>query len=127
MQNETIHQKLNRLLAEIGGKRTEAGNGDESAEAWVAGVDYWLSLCKTGDEVAYDPIITRDILPLLRDYHAVLEFEKGYRCAAAINAAPKQQPGSDRQHRMLPECPPQPPMPAHALRKPSGFSVVVGW
>ena len=87
MQNqESIHQKLNRLLAEIGAKRTAAGYGDESAEAWVAGLDHWLSQYRTG-EVASDLIITHDILPLLRDHSAVLEFEKGYRFAATINAA----------------------------------------
>jgi hypothetical protein len=80
-----MHQKLNRLLAEIGAKRTAAGYGDESAEAWVAGLDHWLSQYRTG-EVANDPIITHDILPLLRGYGAVLEFEKVYRFAATINA-----------------------------------------
>ncbi len=45
-----------------------------------------MSQRKTG-EVATDPTITHDILPLLKDYSAVLEFEKGYRCAAALNAA----------------------------------------
>jgi hypothetical protein len=83
---ENIHQRLNRLLTEIGAKRTAAGHLDESAEAWVAGVDHWLSQYKAG-EVATDLIITHDIVPLLRDYGAVLEFEKGYRCAAAVNAA----------------------------------------
>ncbi len=45
-----------------------------------------MSQRKTG-EVATDPTITHDILPLLKDYTAVLEFEKGYRRAAAVNAA----------------------------------------
>jgi predicted transcriptional regulator len=82
---ESIHQQLNRLLAQIGAKRSAARQGDESAEAWVAGLDHWLSQYRTG-EVANDLIITYDILPLLRGYGAVLEFEKGYRFAATINA-----------------------------------------
>lgn len=97
MKNEErIHQKLNRLLAEIGAKRTAAGYGDESAEAWVAGLDHWLSQYRTG-EVANDLIITHDILPLLRGYGAVLEFEKGYQFAATINAG-NSEPG-ERKYR----------------------------
>ncbi len=83
---ESIHQQLNRLLEQIGAKRSAARQGDENAEAWVVGLDRWMSQRKTG-EVVTDPTITHDILPLLKDYTAVLEFEKGYRCAAALSAA----------------------------------------
>jgi len=93
---ERIHQKLNRLLAEIGAKRTAAGYGDKSAEAWVAGLDHWLSQYRTG-EVANDLIITHDILPLLSNYGAVLEFEKGYRFAATINAGASEP--TERKYR----------------------------
>lgn len=64
---ESIHHQLNRLLSEIGAKRSAARQGDENAEAWVVGLDHWMSQRKTG-EVATDPTITHDILPLLNDY-----------------------------------------------------------
>jgi hypothetical protein len=85
IEQNTAHHQLNRLLAEIGAKRNAARRGDESAEAWVVGLNHWIRQYKMG-ELATDPTITYDLVPLLKDYSAVLEFEKGYRCAAAVSA-----------------------------------------
>jgi hypothetical protein len=74
---ENVHHRLNRLVTEVGVQRSAASNGDEYAEAWVAGLDHWLGQRKTGN-VASDLVITHDILPLLlADYTKVLEFKKG--------------------------------------------------
>ena len=83
---ERVHVELNRLLAEIGRRRTAAARGDEGATAWIAGLDYWLSRYKAG-AIDSELTITHDLLPLFRDQSDVVEFEEGYRCAAALNAA----------------------------------------
>jgi hypothetical protein len=83
---ERIHVELNRLLAEIGSRRTAAARGDEGARAWIAGLDYWLSQYKAGS-IGTELTITYELLPLFRDYSDVVEFEEGYGYAAALNAA----------------------------------------
>ena len=83
---ERIHVELNRLLAEIGKRRTAAARGDEGASAWIAGLDYWLTQYKAG-AISTELTITYDLLPLFRDHSDVVEFEEGYRYAAALKAA----------------------------------------
>lgn len=84
---ENVHQRLNQLVTEVGARRSAASNGDEHAEAWVAGLNHWLGQRETGN-IAGDLVITHDILPLLlADYSKVLEFKKGYECAGEIYAA----------------------------------------
>jgi hypothetical protein len=83
---ERIHVELNRLLAEIGSRRNAAARGDKGATAWIAGLDHWLSQYRAG-AVGTELIITYDLLPQFRDYSDVVEFEEGYRCASALNAA----------------------------------------
>jgi len=83
-EHEDIHRQLNRLVTDVGAHRSGARRGDNLAEAWVAGLDYWLSQRETGEpnsELVLSPTVL-----ILGEYGELLEFRKGYRCAVELNA-----------------------------------------
>ena len=84
-EHEIFHHRLNRLVTEIGARRSTARSGDYLAEAWVAGLDYWLSQRETG-EPSSELILSPAVLPILGEYGELLEFKKGYKCAVELNA-----------------------------------------
>jgi hypothetical protein len=81
-----VHADLDAPLVEIGERRAAAARGDTPAQVWVAGLDHWLRQYRAG-AVSGDLTITPDMLSLFRYHGAVVDFERGYRCAVAINAA----------------------------------------
>jgi hypothetical protein len=85
VEHENIHRQLNRLVTEVGAQRSAARRGDNLAEAWVAGLDCWLSQRETGEPNS-ELILSPTVLPILGEYGELLEFGKGYRCAVELNA-----------------------------------------
>lgn len=85
-QRAQIHVDLNVLLAEIGRRRSAAVRGDAVARVWVAGLDHWLGQYRA-NAVAPELVITPDLVPVFTYPDAVVDFEDGYRCAAAVQAA----------------------------------------
>ena len=86
-EEEGIHKRDQRLVAQVGDKRLAARMGDANAQAWVAGLELWFRAVERGqipsalvDEPASDRFAD---LTEEQGRH----FKRGYQHAVDMNAA----------------------------------------